>query len=141
MNPKYAKAYHNRGLAYLSKAEYDQAVRDFAKAIELNPDSVRAYNSLAWILATCPESQIRDGAEAVRLAERACGLGNNRVPALLDTLAAAYAETGQYDQAIKTAEGAVQLAKAAKDEELTEKILRRIELYKGRQPYHSQPSP
>ena len=57
-------------------------------------------DELAWLLATYPDSKSRDGAEAVRLAERACDLTERRILALLDTLAAAYAETGDFPRAI-----------------------------------------
>ena len=60
------------------------------------PDSPRMLDELAWLLATYPDSKSRDGTEAVRLAEHACDLTERRIPALLDTLAAAYAETRRF---------------------------------------------
>ncbi len=138
LDPKNAHAYYsNRGVVYRDKGDLEQAIRDFDQAIALDPAYATAYNNLAWILATCPDPQIRDGAEAVHLAERACGLGDNRVPTQLDTLAAAYAELGQFDQAVETAEKAVRLALAAGQQELAKDIRNRLELYKAKRPFRT----
>ena len=135
LDPQNAQAYGNRGIAYDSKGELDKAITDFSQAIRLDPKFAQAYNNLAWIFATHPEPEIRDVVEAVRLAERACELTNYRSPAILDTLAAAYAQTGQFDQAVKTATKAVNIARAAKNEELAKDIQSRLDLYKAKRPY------
>ena len=140
-DPKYTKAYNNRGHAYSLKGDYERAILDFDQAIKLNPDSPHAVNNLAWILATHPEPQIRDGAEAVGLAEKACELTDYKNPASLDTLAAAYAETGQFDKAVKTAAKAVQLARAAKSEKIAEDIQSRLDLYKAKRPFRESLTP
>ncbi len=137
LKPKYAEAYTSRGDAYVNKGELDKAIADYNQAIGLKPKDAKAYNNLAWILATCPESRIRDGAEAVGLAERACQLKNYKTPTLLDTLAAAYAEAGEFDKAVKTAQKAIQLARAAKREKLAKDIQSRLELYKAKRPYRT----
>jgi hypothetical protein len=83
-------------------------------------------DELAWLLATYPEPDVRDGAEAVRLAERACTLTNRRVPAFLATLAAAYAETGDFSRGVAIGEEALKTSQALGDTEsvkLTENIL------------------
>jgi tetratricopeptide (TPR) repeat protein len=90
------------------------------------PDSPRMLDELAWLLATYPDSKSRDGTEAVRLAERACDLTKRRIPALLDTLAAACAETGDFPRAISVAEEALNRARGSGDNDavkLTESIL------------------
>jgi tetratricopeptide (TPR) repeat protein len=90
------------------------------------PDSPRMLDELAWLLATYPDSKSRDGTEAVRLAERACDLTERRIPALLDTLAAAYAEAGDFPRAISVAEEALNRARGSGDNDavkLTENIL------------------
>ena len=94
-------------------------------------------NNLAWILATHEDAQVRDGAEATRLAERACQLKGYKVGGLLDTLAAAYAEGGQFDKAVETAERAIQLAQDSGREELTKKVRTRLQLYKADRPYRA----
>ncbi len=90
------------------------------------PDSPRMLDELAWLLATYPDSKARDGTEAVRLAEHACDLTERKIPALLDTLAAAYAETGDFPRAISTAEEALNRARSSGDNDavkLSENIL------------------
>ena len=86
-----------------------QRLRDIATNA---PDSPRMLDELAWLLATYPDSELRDGAEAVRLAERACALTDRRVPALLATLAAAYAETGDFSRGIAAGEEALRTGQA-----------------------------
>ena len=134
-DPNYADAHYNRGLAYLSKGEYGPATRDLDQAIKLNPNSARAYNDLAWILATHKDSQARDGARAVQLAKKACDLTDYKSPAYLDTLAGAYAQLGQFDRAVKNATKALQLARDRGEEELAKDILGRLKLYKAKRPY------
>ncbi|MGA2243313.1 MAG: tetratricopeptide repeat protein, partial [Verrucomicrobiota bacterium] len=87
-----------------------EAVAQYREALRLNPNLAGALNKLAWALATSPDDELRNGAEAVRLAERACELTQNREPLFLGTLAAAYAESGRFPEAVATAEKAGQLA-------------------------------
>jgi Flp pilus assembly protein TadD len=100
-----------------------QRVRDIAANA---PDSPRMLDELAWLLATYPDSNARDGAEAVRLAQRACALTDRRVPALLATLAAAYAETGDFSRGVAAGEEAQTEARSLGDTDgikLSESIL------------------
>ena len=100
-----------------------QRLRDIATNA---PDAPRMLDELAWLLATYPDSNSRDGIEAVRLAERACALTNRRIPALLSTLAAAYAETGDFSRGIATGEEALRTGQALGDADsvkLSESIL------------------
>jgi tetratricopeptide (TPR) repeat protein len=100
-----------------------QRLRDI---VESAPDSPRMLDELAWLLATYPDSNVRDGAEAVRLAERACELTNRRDAALVATLAAAYAETGDFSRGVAAAEEALKRAQAIGDTDsvkLSENIL------------------
>jgi tetratricopeptide (TPR) repeat protein len=90
------------------------------------PDAPRMLDEVAWLLATSPDSNSRDGAEAVRLAERACVLTQRGIPALLATLAAAYAETGNFSRAVAVGEEALKRAQALADTDavkLSKKIL------------------
>jgi tetratricopeptide (TPR) repeat protein/membrane protease YdiL (CAAX protease family) len=98
--PRYAMAYFDRGYAWYQKHDYRKAFLDFSRALELNPDDTTAANSLAWLFATCPDPIFRDGALAVRYAEQACRATDWKKPAYLDTLAAAYAEHGEWNKAI-----------------------------------------
>jgi Dolichyl-phosphate-mannose-protein mannosyltransferase len=103
------------------------------------PDSPRMLDELAWFLATYPDSNARDGAEAVRLAARACELTGRRAPALLDTLAAAYAEVGDFPRAIATGEEALSAARSVGDTDgikLSENILASV---RANVPYRHEP--
>jgi tetratricopeptide (TPR) repeat protein len=100
-----------------------QRLRDIAANA---PDSPRMLDEVAWLLATYPDSNSRDGTEAVRVAERACALTDRRVPALLATLAAAYAETGDFSRGVAAGEEALRRAQAIGDPDsvkLSENIL------------------
>ena len=113
-----------------------QRVRDIAANA---PDSPRMLDELAWLLATYPDSNARDGAEAVRLAERACALTDRRVPALLATLSAAYAEAGNFPRAVATGEEALSEARSLSDTDgikLSENILASV---RADLPYRHEP--
>jgi tetratricopeptide (TPR) repeat protein len=103
------------------------------------PDSPRMLDELAWLLATYPDSKSRDGTEAVGLAEHACDLTERRIPSLLDTLAAAYAETGDFPRAIIAAEEALNRARSSGDNDavkLSESILASL---RDNLPYRQEP--
>ena len=96
-------------------------------------------NDLAWVLATSPEASLRNGKEAVQLARQAVKLGGGKQPALLDTLAAAYAEAGQFPDAVATARDALQRATAQGNQHLVESLRKRIKLYGEGQPWRNAP--
>ncbi len=111
------------------------AVDHYRQALALQPDMAEALNNLAWILAANPSDAVRDGAEAVRLAERACELSDRREPVLLGTLAAAYAEAGRFSDAVKAAETARDLAATAGLKDVAAKNSELLELYRAGKPY------
>jgi tetratricopeptide (TPR) repeat protein len=103
------------------------------------PDSPRLLDELAWLLATHPDSKFRDGARAIALAGRACALTEGRAPIMLDTLAAAYAEAGDFPRAIITGEEALKRAHSAGDTDvakLSENILASLN---AQVPYRQKP--
>jgi hypothetical protein len=112
----------------------------FRETLKREPDSTVALNNLAFCLATAPDPSLRNGAEAVACAEKACALtGNTNLPTLA-TLAAAYAEAGRFDDAIATAEKTCKLAAEASNPALLEHNVQLLDRYRRRQPYH-QPQP
>jgi tetratricopeptide (TPR) repeat protein len=121
--------------------ETSAAITRYRKALSLNPDMVAALNNLAWILATDSDPHTRDGTEAVRLAEHACDLTHYEEPFFIGTLAAAYAEAGQYDQAVAAGNKARKLFLEAdmKDYAETNRIL--LLQYAAHQPHHEPPRP
>ena len=129
-----AEAYCNVASALVTQGKPDKAIDVLRKGMKQVPD-VRIAHSLARILATSPRADLRDGAEAVRLLERASKQTDKNLPQILDTLAAAYAEAGRFDRAAQTAQRALQLALRQEEAELAEQIRDRIKLYRNKQPY------
>jgi tetratricopeptide (TPR) repeat protein len=135
-DPNFAEAHYQLGILLAGRKQFDPAVTHLREAVRLKPDWLEAVNNLAWMLATAPESKVRDGSEAIRLATKAIGLteATNRAGAV-DTLAAAYAEAGQFGEAVKSAQLAATLAHSSGDTNLAADILRRLEVYRANQPY------
>jgi tetratricopeptide (TPR) repeat protein len=132
LDPQCAVTYNNRGYAYLKRGQYEPALSDLQKAIELDRKHPNAYKNLAWLMATCPEAQYRDGAKAVEHAKRALELGGQKNAAWLDVLAAAYAESGQFLEAIDWEKKA--LAVAGNSQDATE-YGQRLDLYREGKAY------
>jgi len=114
---------------WLNLGELRWRQRDFAGAkeayetsLKLGPDLADSLNALAWFLATCPVETMRDPALALRHAQTACGLTENQDWSHLDTLAAAQAANGQFQQAAATAEAALKLAPEEKRSEVQERL-------------------
>jgi tetratricopeptide (TPR) repeat protein len=114
----------------------DAAVTQCREALRLQPDSPLALINLAWILAADPSNRVRNGPEAVTLAERACQLTRFRDPSFLGTLADAYAEAGRFEDAIRTAGQASDLARTAGNQKLAEKNQQLLEMYRAGKPFH-----
>jgi Flp pilus assembly protein TadD len=138
-NPGDAHAHFLLGAACLAEKRFAEAVANFREAVRLAPDTPECMNALAWIYATSPQSEFRSGTEAVRLAEEACKLTKRQRPATLDTLAAAYAEAGRFDDAVKTTEELRALAASAHDTNTVDTARQRLELYQARKPYRDEP--
>jgi len=124
-----AEVYINLGTAYNQLGNYELAIQNWNRALELKPDSAEVLNNLAWLYATVGDSSVQDANKAIELAERACELTGHKKAEFLDTLAAAYAAGGRFDEAKATAEKALDAAKAAKQEDLAGRIENRLQLY------------
>ena len=134
IKPDFAVAHCDLGTALREQRNFTEAATEWREAIQLQPHPA-FLNQLAWLLATCPEAAVRNGAEAVELAKRAVNLSGGRDPAVLDTLAAAYAEAGRFSDAAGTAQRAAGLAAEQSDTALADAIRGRIERYQARSPY------
>lgn len=110
VDPKYTDALENRAFAYLQKDDHTKAIGDLESAMKLNPNSFEAANDLAWLLATSPDSTIRDTKRALTLAQKACELSKHQDWNALDTLAVVYAENGEFAESKKWLEAALKLA-------------------------------
>lgn len=119
--------------------EFAEALMQFRQLSLVQPDSPQALNTLAWVLATCPNDRLRDGAEAVRQAKHACQLTGFKQSAYLITLAAAYAEAGRFPEAIDAAETALHLQMAAGENGLTEMNRQLLAYYRAGKPFHERP--
>lgn len=131
LEPHLASAYTNRGRAHEAKGDIGLAVTDYQKAMDIDPNYELAYTHYAWLLATASDARHRDGEHAVKLAERACKLTNWEDPYCLGTLGAAYAELGNFDEAVKWEEKAQELYPPA----MKEKWAFLLDLYKEGKPY------
>jgi tetratricopeptide (TPR) repeat protein len=110
------------------------AIAEYRASLALQTNQPEALNNLAWMLATDPHPEIRRGAEAVQLAYRACALTRNQEPALLGTLAAAYAESGDFDKAVAAGQKAHDLALAQGRKLLAQRNLDLLKLYRAHKP-------
>ena len=124
-------------LSHLGRTQ--EAVAQLDEALRIEPDSTEAMNNLAWMLATSPDTNVRDGKRAVELAERACKLTQYKKTIMMGTLAAAYAEAGRFDDAVATSQTACTLATAAGETDLLKKNQELLGLYRAHQPYHKTP--
>jgi spermidine synthase len=121
--------------ALLTQGKLDEAIYHFRRALQAEPNYLAPLDSMAHILATHPDPNMRTAGEAVRLAERAAKLTGHRNAAILNTLAEAYAAAGRFDKAITVAEAALALASNQQNENLVDKIRHRLELYRQKKPY------
>jgi len=136
IEPRLPKIHNNFGNALRLKGEFEQAIKQYERTIELNPRDISALNNLAWMFAACSRVTLRDGARAVDLASRADQLSQGTNVIVLHTLAAAYAQNGQFSEAIRTAERALQLAKTQGNASLGDALRQEIALFRSGSPYH-----
>jgi Flp pilus assembly protein TadD len=136
LDPKGAYPHLHYAMCLSAQRQAREAMVEYRKALALDDQLSPACNNLAWMLAVHPDPQIRNGKEAVELAERACRLTNDEQPFYLGTLAAAYAEAGRFSDAIATAEKARDLARKAGLEKVAERNEQLLELYRAGRPCH-----
>ena len=136
LNPDNSDVHYNLSIVLLKQNKIAKLIFHWKEVLRLRPDSIKVLNSLVWILATVEDDDLRDPAEAVRFGERVCKLTGYKVPEVLDTLSIAYAATGDFPKAIEISEKALQLI--VDNEELTNDIQKRIELYKASKPYYNE---
>jgi len=134
LDGKFAPAWDAGGATRQAKGNYAKAIENFSHAIEHAPNFDRAHNNLAWLLATCPEESRRNGSKAIEHATKACELTKFKNSGYLDTLAAAYAEAGQFEEAVRRVTEALALASKSNKKRVEE----RLTLYKAGKPYRQK---
>jgi tetratricopeptide (TPR) repeat protein len=110
LQPGYAHARNSLATAFVAKRQWAEAIRCWRETLEINPNNVPAQSGLAWTLATNPDPALRNGAEALAISQRLFQTTGASNPIFLRVLAAAYAEVGQFPQAIETTERGIALA-------------------------------
>jgi protein O-mannosyl-transferase len=130
-----AESHYNLGLALALNKRSKETIAEYREALRLRPDFPQALNDLAWILATDPDPNLRNGQEAVQLAEQACQLTQRRQAQFLGTLDAGYAELGNYAEALATAREAIALARKANQPQVVQAAQERTKLYLQGLPY------
>ena len=138
LEPYNVPARQNLASALLRMGKADEAVSALREALRLNPHSGDVRIQLAWILATCEDGAVRDGKEALRLAQEARKQTGERHCRVLNVLAAAYAETGRYDDACQAASQCLELAKAQGRKKQLEAFRERLDVYRSGKAYRDK---
>ena len=138
LNSDYADARYTYALVQAGLGYERAATGQLRDANFLRSDWYDALRSLAWLLATSPDDGVRDGAQAVVVAERAAQLTGYENPIALDTLAAAYAQAGRFNEAVKFAARAEELARGRRQTDLADRFKQRLELYRAGKPFHRE---
>jgi tetratricopeptide (TPR) repeat protein len=136
-NPGDSEAYSYRGWCRTETGDYEDALSDCQKAVTLDPKFIYGYNNLAWLMAVCPDPRFRNGRKALEYAQKACALGGWQDASCVDTLAAAYAETGDFRKAVKWEKEAI---KNIPPEDLAE-CRKELAGYEHGLPYRETPKP
>jgi len=135
-----AEAHSQLASALVRLRRDPEALEHFRRALRISERWLPAIQGQAWLLATSADPSVRDGLRAEELAMQACEMTRYRVPGPLEALAAALAEQGRFPQAVAAAEKALQLAREAKADQIAEKILARVRLYRAGKPYRRGPA-
>jgi len=133
LDPKDKLAYSNRAAAWNAKKDYDKAIADYNEVIRLDPKDGAAHNNLAWLWATCSDAKYRDGKKAVESAKHSLAV-EPKSANHMDTLAAAYAEFGDFAEAVRWQEKALEDPQFKNNADYR----RRLELYRNKKPYRQE---
>jgi len=132
-DPKSWSALRGRADAYLNIGKHAEAVADYEEATKIKPDDQEMLNNFAWVLATSPKDDVRDGKRSIDLANQAAKLSDYKAAHILSTLAAAHAETGDFDQAKEWSKKSVELGKA--EGRLEDQLSKEFESYQEKKPW------
>jgi tetratricopeptide (TPR) repeat protein len=130
-----ANAYGCRGLCFSKIGQFAKGIQDCKKGVETDTNSEICLNNLAWLLSIAPDTKLRNGKLAVEYATRACKISNWKDPYAVGTLAAAYAEIGNFDEAVKWEKKAILIGFPLKE---NEQAHRELDLFEQKHPYHAK---
>jgi tetratricopeptide (TPR) repeat protein len=131
-----ADALRARGDALLSVGKHADAVKDYEEALKVDPEDTGVLNNLAWVLATSPEDNVRNAERSIELGTKACELTKYQKAHILSTLAAGYAEKGDFENAKKWSGKAVELG--AKEDDVDQQLKKELESYKNAKPWREK---
>jgi tetratricopeptide (TPR) repeat protein len=134
INPRFYEAHEGMGFAFYVQGKYGDSLSHLLLALDEEPDRVSVLVMAASLMATSGDAAMRNGPEAVILAERALGLTQEQDVSVLDTLSAAYAETGHFDRATETVDRAIALAEKQRDASVIAKLRAHRAKYKASKP-------
>jgi tetratricopeptide (TPR) repeat protein len=134
LEPANVEARNTLGTALIQQGHVREAVDQWHDALAAQPENGNAASNLAWVFATCPEDSIRDGTRAVELGERALRISAGKIPMIYKVLAAAYAETGRFADAVETAQRGADLATNQGNPVLAAELRSNIALYQSGRP-------
>ena len=137
MQPDNTEASNNLGVMYIHRGEIGNAIAQWQQTLAFDPDNGGAANNLAWVFATSPDAEFRDGPKAVELAERTLHTPGGENPAVLRTLAAAYAENNRFPEAVATAERGQHLAEARGDSATAGSLRRCADIFRRGEALHT----
>jgi tetratricopeptide (TPR) repeat protein len=134
LQPDNIEVHNIVGTVLVQRGHIKEGVDEWEKVLAIQPDNGNAMSNLAWIFATSPDDSLRDGTKAVQLGEEAVRISGRRIPIIFRTLAAAYAENGEFSKAIQTAEQGVELANSQGNSALASELRGNIALYQEQRP-------
>jgi tetratricopeptide (TPR) repeat protein len=136
LDPGCADFFFNRGCAWQMKLAYDKALTDLDEAVRLDPALAEAHNRAAWLRGTCADERYRDGNKAVYQALQACDLSGWENANFCDSLAAAYAEAGDFESAVRCQNLAIELGQT--ETQVPSGAKRRLRLFEFQLPYREK---
>jgi tetratricopeptide (TPR) repeat protein len=140
IQPTLAIAHNNLGDILAARGQFPEALDHYRQALESQPKDPMVARKVAWLRATCPVASLRNGEQAVAIAQQVNRICGGKRPDVLDTLAAAYAEAGWFPEALATARKALELALEQHDQALADAVRARIALYEAGRPYRQMPT-
>lgn len=134
LQPDNIEVHNIVGTVLIQQHRIRDGVEEWQKVLVIQPDNGNAMSNLAWVFATSSDDSLRNGVKAVELAQEAVRISGRRIPLLFRTLAAAYAETGEFSRAIQTAQEGIELANNQGNPDLATELQGNISLYREQRP-------